>query len=61
MRKPLSELNLNDSMENMINQILSSAYDMNDLLDENQDELIKYAGMIIDICEKALDEKEYLK
>jgi len=37
------------------NHILSLAYDINDLLDEKQDEIIAKNGLIIDFIEMILD------
>lgn len=49
-----------NKFESFINAILYDAYDVNDLLDERDDEIIEKIGNIIDLCEKTLDKKGYL-
>ena len=46
--------------EAFIKDILGFAYEANDILDEDNEEIISKIGDIIDLCEKTLDNKGYL-
>jgi len=46
------------SFTKLIDTILTDAYSVSDLLDENQDEIIQKIGQIIDVCEKFLDSQK---
>ena len=49
-----------NQFDKMIDEILGFAYNVNDLLADNADELIQKNGKIIDICEKYLDSKKQM-
>ena len=58
IRQELASMN---AFEKFINQILTFAQDANDSIDESEDEAINAINAIMDLCETALDQKEYLK
>jgi hypothetical protein len=55
------ELASMNTFEKFINQVLTFAQDANDSISETEDEAINAINAIMDICETALDKKEYLK
>lgn len=50
-----------NTFEKFINQVLTFAQDANDSISETEDEAINAINAIMDLCETALDKKEYLK
>ena len=55
------ELASMNTFEKFINQVLTFAQDANDSISETEDEAINAINAIVDLCETALDKKEYLK
>jgi hypothetical protein len=55
------ELASMNTFEKFINQVLTFAQDANDSISETEDEAINAINAIMDLCETALDKKEYLK
>ena len=55
------EFDTMNTFEKFINQVLTFAQDANDSISETEDEAINAINAIMDLCETALDKKEYLK
>jgi hypothetical protein len=55
------EFDTMNTFEKFINQVLTFAQDANDSISETEDEAINAINGIMDLCETALDKKEYLR
>lgn len=55
------ELASMNTFEKFINQVLTFAQDANDSISETEYQAINAINAIMDLCETALDKKEYLK